>query len=89
MTFILELLYFFLNEQVDRWVGEPVRCLILPTSVFITNRKGFPVLSKAHQMLIKRFCALDVQYIVTGANRHQNIINYYHYIDHLWKVMRY
>lgn len=38
-------------------------------------------------MAIKNFCALDVQFVITGANRHQNVAYYYHYIDHLWKVM--
>ncbi|XP_011503736.1 PREDICTED: protein arginine N-methyltransferase 5 isoform X2 [Ceratosolen solmsi marchali] len=73
------------KEEIDRWLGEPVRCLIIPTTVFITNKTGFPVLSKAHQMMIKKFCSLKVQFVITGASRHQNIVYYYHYIDHLWK----
>ncbi|XP_014230070.1 protein arginine N-methyltransferase 5 [Trichogramma pretiosum] len=73
------------KEEILRWIGEPVKCLIIPTSVFITNKKGYPVLSKGHQDLIKAFVPLDVQYIITGSNRHQNIAYYYHYLDHLWK----
>ncbi|XP_014210081.1 protein arginine N-methyltransferase 5 [Copidosoma floridanum] len=72
-------------QEIDRWVGEPVKCLIIPTTVFISNKKGFPVLSKAHQMMIKKFCPLDVQFVISGANRHQNVVYYYHYMDHLWK----
>ncbi|XP_076622619.1 protein arginine N-methyltransferase 5 [Colletes latitarsis] len=72
------------QEEIDRWLGEPVRCLIIPTTLFITNRKGYPVLSKPHQTLVKRFAMLEVQFILTGANRHQNI-NYYNYLEYLWK----
>ncbi|KAJ8666933.1 hypothetical protein QAD02_008595 [Eretmocerus hayati] len=73
------------QEEIDRWLGEPVKCLIIPTTVFITNKKGYPVLSKAHQGLIRKFCPLDVQFVISGANRHQCMAHYYHYIDYLWK----
>lgn len=72
-------------EEINRWLGEPVRCLILPTTLFITNRKGYPVLSKAHQWLIKKFSALEVQFILTGANRYSSISFYHNYLDYLWK----
>ena len=41
-------------EVLDRWCGEPIKCAMVPTSIFLTNRKGFPVLSKAHQTLLKK-----------------------------------
>lgn len=34
---------------LERWVGEPVKAVIVPTSVFLTNKKGFPTLSRRHQ----------------------------------------
>lgn len=41
------------SEQAQkRWLGEPVRAVILPTRIFITNAKGFPILSPAHQLFI-------------------------------------
>ena len=73
------------EEEIDRWLGEPVKCLILPTTLFITNKKGYPVLSKAHKSLIKKFSALKVQFILTGANRYQNITYYHNYLEYLWK----
>lgn len=42
------------DEVVDKWLGEPIKAAILPTSIFLTNKKGFPVLSKAHQRIIFR-----------------------------------
>ena len=43
------------DEELDRWYSEPVKALIIPTSVFLTNRNGFPVLSKPHQKFVVRF----------------------------------
>ena len=73
------------QEEIDKWLGEPVKCLIFPTTSFITNKKGFPVLSKAHQALVKKFSMLEVQFVLTGANRHQNISYYHDYLEYLWK----
>lgn len=42
-----------LNLQ-SRWYSEPLRLLSLPATSFITNNKGYPVLSKAHQVFIAR-----------------------------------
>merc|ERR1740131_567573 len=33
-----------------RWVGEPVKTVRGPTSIFLLNKKGYPVLSKQHLM---------------------------------------
>nr|XP_012138569.1 PREDICTED: protein arginine N-methyltransferase 5 isoform X2 [Megachile rotundata] len=73
------------QEEIDRWLGEPVKCLIFPTTSFITNKKGFPVLSKAHQALVKKFAALEVQFVLTGANRHLSLGYYHDYLEYLWK----
>lgn len=43
------------EDDLERWFAEPVKCIILPTSLFLTNKAGFPVLSKAHQKVITRF----------------------------------
>lgn len=42
------------DNVIDKWLGEPIKAAILPTSIFLTNKKGFPVLSKAHQRIIFR-----------------------------------
>ena len=28
------------EEELERWYGEPVKAAILPTSLFLTNKKG-------------------------------------------------
>ena len=74
------------ETTLDRWLGEPIRCLVIPTHLFQTNKKGFPVLSKAHQSVINKFIRQKVQTMITGALHHQHYKNYQQYIDHLWQV---
>lgn len=40
------------QSVLDRWVGEPVKAVVVPTKVFVTNKKGFPTLSRRHQDFI-------------------------------------
>ncbi len=46
---------------VDRWLGEPVKAVLLPTAAFLTNRKGFPVLSRQHQELLAKVLQFGIQ----------------------------
>jgi protein arginine N-methyltransferase 5 len=41
---------------LNRWIGEPLRAVIIQTSAFITNKRGFPILSKRHQVGIYSAC---------------------------------
>jgi len=74
------------QEKINRWLGEPIHCLILSTSLFLTNKKGYPVLSKAHQSLIRQFMPLNVQIVISGVLRHASIHHYQSYMDYLWQV---
>lgn len=47
--------------EINRWLGEPVKALLLPTSVFVSNRRGYPSLSRAHQELLLKFFGYGVQ----------------------------
>ncbi|KAJ9578127.1 hypothetical protein L9F63_025012, partial [Diploptera punctata] len=73
------------EEEISRWVGEPIKCLMLSTSLFVTNKKGYPVLLRPHQNLIKSMANLDVQVVVRGAIRHGCSKYYQQYLDHLWQ----
>ena len=48
-------------SELQRWFGEPVRAIIVPTSTFQPNKRGFPALSKAHQAVLVSFFQLGVQ----------------------------
>ncbi|ORZ35474.1 PRMT5 arginine-N-methyltransferase-domain-containing protein [Catenaria anguillulae PL171] len=48
-----------------RWLAEPVASLILPADSFLTNKKGFPVLSKRHQQLVRTFLPREPYVLIT------------------------
>nr|CAG4646084.1 EOG090X028A [Macrothrix elegans] len=73
-------------ETVERWVGEPIKCLVIPTHLFMTNKKGFPVLSKPHQTVIRQFLRQKIQILISGALHHQHYRHYQQYMDHLWQL---
>jgi len=49
------------KEEIVRWHGEPVKALVLSTSVFLVNKRGYPTLSKAHQEMLTTFFQHGVQ----------------------------
>lgn len=73
-------------EEINRWLGEPVKALVVPTDIFLTNKRGYPVLSKSHQSLVKAFFSLDVQVIVSGNSHHVAIKHYQQYLNYLYQV---
>ncbi|KAF5400271.1 Protein arginine N-methyltransferase [Paragonimus heterotremus] len=73
---------------ISRWLSEPVVCLLLRTDLFLTNSKGYPVLSKSHQIVIRRFFKLNVQVMITGSCRHDHgYVSYQQYLMWLWKTL--
>lgn len=76
------------QEVIDKWLSEPVKAIMVSTSLFLTNKKGYPVLSKYHQNVIKSIFKLDAQVIITGQDRHpdKTIRAYQQYIDHMWQT---
>jgi len=54
------------DEELDRWLGEPVAALIIQSKIFMTNKKGYPVLSKPHQEFIKKMFKPGCQIVISG-----------------------
>lgn len=75
------------KEKLERWMGEPVRCIMVSTSLFLTNKKGYPVLSRAHQAILRAFFKLDCQVIVDGGCHHGEMRYYYQYLKYLFNNM--
>jgi len=73
------------ESELLRWLGEPIKTVLLHTSSFLTNKKGYPVLSKSQQNLMKRFIRLDLQIIIKGPTRHIEISFYNQYLTHLYQ----
>ncbi|KAK9388978.1 PRMT5 arginine-N-methyltransferase-domain-containing protein [Lipomyces mesembrius] len=40
---------------VSRWFAEPITVLFISANIFLSNPKGYPVLSKAHQFLLFKY----------------------------------
>ncbi|KAI5403560.1 Protein arginine N-methyltransferase 1.5, variant 2 [Lathyrus oleraceus] len=57
-------------NSLGRWFGESVRAAIVNTDSFLTNGRGYPCLSKRHQMLITRFFNYNIQIIISGNSGH-------------------
>lgn len=73
--------------DIKKWLGEPVRSVFLPTSIFMSNKKGYPVLSKAHQSVIMQFFSIKCQVVITGPSNHDlGMKVYQQYIYHLYSV---
>jgi len=73
------------DRSISRWLGEPIKTVSVPTSMFLTNKKGYPVLSRQHQNLIRRFVHLDIQIIVRGPARGHDIKHFQQYLEHLYQ----
>lgn len=41
------------EDVLQRWLAEPIKAVVMSTSLFLTNKKGYPVLSKAHQGFLR------------------------------------
>lgn len=55
---------------LHRWLAGPLRAVRLSTSVFGSNKRGYPVLARTHQELIARCFAHNVQVVLTGPALH-------------------
>ncbi|KAF9586506.1 hypothetical protein BGW38_003420 [Lunasporangiospora selenospora] len=55
------------DSILDRWLAEPVKVVILPEEVFLTNPKGYPVLSKRYQTVIRRLMKHTSTFVISSA----------------------
>ena len=53
-------------NELRRWCGEPLRAVIIPTSAFMTNKKGYPALSRKHQAALALLMRHHPRIIVRG-----------------------
>ena len=66
------------------WAAEPVKAVILPTRLFIENKKGYPVLPKQHQILLSILLQSKMHIIFRGRPWIMGSLLYYvQYVQHL------
>ncbi|RLN51899.1 hypothetical protein BBJ29_009646 [Phytophthora kernoviae] len=72
-------------EEIQRWLGEPVKAAIIPTNIFLTNRKGYPALSQRHQKLMAQLFQHNIQFYLSGRPRHRGkLLPYVQYLHFLY-----
>ncbi|KAJ1977489.1 hypothetical protein H4R34_003563 [Dimargaris verticillata] len=72
------------QEYISQWFAEPIKCIVLPTTTFTTNPKGYPVLSKPHQNLVRRLLQFTSYVVIEEAEgeltcdtgNHQKFLRY-------------
>ncbi|KAJ3049031.1 Protein arginine N-methyltransferase 5 [Rhizophlyctis rosea] len=79
------------SSLISRWFAEPVKTIILPKTSFISNAKGFPVLPKRHQGVLRQFFEHNVQLAVSlsspeDTHTQGGITAYQQYLRHLHKT---
>lgn len=75
------------EQEMDRWFSEPLKAVLIPTRIFITNSKGAPTLSPAHVAFLHKTFYHNVQVVITGSPVHGNPANrgiYQQYITHIF-----
>ncbi|CAG0884407.1 unnamed protein product [Cyprideis torosa] len=75
------------GHSMKRWIGEGIRCITVPTSIFVLNKAGFPVLPVPHQRLIADVFQMAgyVQFQVSGLNTKHHDKAYLEYMFYLQK----
>ncbi|KDO33208.1 hypothetical protein SPRG_02020 [Saprolegnia parasitica CBS 223.65] len=74
-------------HYLDRWLGEPLAAVIVPTDIFLTNKKGYPTLSKMHQKFFLKLFQHKIRYFLKGRpHHHQRYLPYVQYLEHLWST---
>ena len=65
------------NSALQRWIGEPVKAVIVPTSVFLTSddSNGMPYLSTRHRSFLASIISLKPHIIISGAPHNNNSNN--------------
>lgn len=52
------------EEVLERWLAEPIKCVMVSTNLFLTNKRGYPVLSKPHQSFLKKLFKVHKLFII-------------------------
>jgi len=57
------------ERELQRWLGEPVRYVILHPGAFLTNRQGYPVLPRRLKALLLGLFRHEVEIIIAASNK--------------------
>jgi protein arginine N-methyltransferase 5 len=78
------------GASLKRWISEPIASVIIPKKIFLTNKNGYPVLSKRHQELVRKLFKHTNQYIISDIFNEplekNGLPSYQQYIRHLFRT---
>ena len=58
---------------LDTWFAEPIKSVIVPADIFISNNKGYPVLPKPHQAFVKKLMH-RVSYFIFSNKKKKRVV---------------
>ena len=71
-------------SELKRWAAEPLKAILLPTKLFLENKKGYPVLSKQHQAALSILLQFKMHIIFSGRPKTLGSLTpYIQYVQHL------
>lgn len=74
------------EQEIQRWLGEPVEILIVRSDLFVLNKKSYPVMSRAHQAVVLKFLAMGAKIALKCSTADQQCLrNYVEYLNYLIK----
>ena len=54
------------EAELERWGGEPIAMIYVPSSTFLPNKKGYPALARRHQAAVASLLRFRPQLVVSG-----------------------
>lgn len=75
------------HRRILQWLGEPLKAVIIPTDLFTTNKKGYPVLSNAHREFVQALFKYNIEVVIKGSSSswsNDNVGQYKDYIQWLY-----
>ncbi|KAK6534918.1 methyltransferase protein [Arthrobotrys megalospora] len=61
------------THTLKRWFSEPIRYLIIDSTAFLLNTKGYPVLTKPHQKLVTQFARKNPFYLLSNTRYAESV----------------
>jgi protein arginine N-methyltransferase 5 len=67
-----------------RFFSEKLFAVQISTNLFLSNKKGFPVLSARHAQICKTFMKIQTRFVLSPRHPNDMIEKYYNYMAHLF-----
>lgn len=71
------------EDELNRWLGEPVEYIIISADLFVMNKQNYPVLLKTHQQLLAKFLKFPIRIMVKSNSDDPMLKTYVEYLYYL------